>query len=132
TAMGSGTIANGSFATAMGSGTLASGSVTTAMGLNTTAQAYASLAIGRFNTAAGNSTAWFDFDPLFVAGNGYGSASTQRSNALTLYKNGNLTIAGSLTQSSDARLKQDVAPLTGALEALAALQPVRYRFRAGT
>lgn len=130
-AMGHETKASGYYsATAMGSGTLASGYNATAMGLNTTAQAYASLAIGRFNTLAGNPTAWSGTDPLFVAGNG--ASATQRSNALTLYKNGNLTIAGSLTQSSDARLKQDVAPLTGALEALAALQPVRYRFRAGT
>ena len=42
---------------------------------------------------------------------------------------GNLTIAGMLTENSDARLKTDVRALTGALDAVRALRPVRYRLR---
>ena len=37
-----------------------------------------------------------------------------------------------LTQSSDRRLKEDLTPLMGVLEALESLEPVYYRFRAGT
>ena len=58
-------------------------------------------------------------------------SSMSRGNALTLRKNGNLNIAGTLTQTSDRRLKTDIHPLTDALDGLARLQPVRYRFREG-
>ena len=78
---------------------------------------------------AGNPNAWVATDPLFVAGNGTSDAS--RSNALTLFKNGNLTIAGTLTQSSDARLKEEIEPLEGVLDRVLRLQPVTYRFKEG-
>ncbi|MDX1548011.1 MAG: tail fiber domain-containing protein, partial [Rhodothermales bacterium] len=130
TAMGVSTTASGNSATALGALTTASGARATAMGSITTAQAYASLVIGRYNTLSGSTTTWVSTDPLFVAGNG--ASGTSRSDALTLLKNGDLTIAGTLTENSDRRLKTDIRPLTGALDTITALRAVRYRFREGT
>jgi hypothetical protein len=130
TAMGAITTASGSFSTAMGDGTVASGVGSTAIGRATTAQAWASLVIGQYNMVEGNQQGWVPTDPLFVAGNG--SGTDLRANALTLFKNGNLTIAGTLAENSDIRLKEDVQPLGDVLARVLQLDPIRYRFRAGT
>ena len=58
--------------------------------------------IGNYNVPQGSKDAWYGTDNLFIAGNG---AEGARSNALELKWNGNLQIAGTLTQSSDRRLK---------------------------
>lgn len=129
TAMGRNAAASGDYSTAMGFSTMASGDYSTAMGEWTTAQAYASLVIGRWNVIQGISGSWVPGDPLFVVGNG---TSSIRSNALTLLKDGNLTIAGTLTQNSDARLKEDVVTLESGLEVVLGLRAVRYRFIEGT
>ena len=129
TAMGLVSTASGSTSIATGSFTTASGILTTTMGLRTTAQAYLSLVLGRNNTITGNTDLWVPSDPILVVGNG---TDTNPSNALTLLKNGNLTIAGTLTENSDQRLKEGIIPLTEVLNDLARLQPIRYRFRAGT
>ena len=130
TAMGSGTTAVGQVSTTLGLGTRASGNGSVAMGQNTEASAFLSLAIGRYNVVAGSANSWVPTDPLFVAGMGTSVAAPL--NALTLLKNGNLTIAGTLTQSSDIRLKQEIEPLGDALDGVSRLQPIRYRFREGT
>lgn len=143
TAMGVGATASNAYATATGYQTTASGIASTAMGYQTTAfgtystalgqltraNPFASLVIGRSNVIMGSSTSWVPTDPLFVAGNG---DATTASNALTLLKNGNLTIAGTLTQSSDIRFKDDIAPVRSALDDVLRLRPIRFRFREGT
>ncbi|MEJ2218655.1 MAG: tail fiber domain-containing protein [Gemmatimonadota bacterium] len=129
-AVGEATTASGYGAIAFGLNTTASGGLSAALGYTTVAQAYGSLVIGQYNVVEGTPTSWAGSDPLFVAGSG--TSTTVRSNALTLYKNGNLTIAGTLTQSSDARLKEDMEPLEGTLERVLRLTPIRYHFRAGT
>lgn len=126
TAMGNTTTASGGGSTSMGYGTTASGSYSTAMGLSVTAQAHSSLVIGRYNIITGSSLFWTNTDPLFVAGNGNGASP---SNALTLYKNGNLTIAGTLTQSSDIRLKKDIKQLDNSLEKIAQLHGYHYHWK---
>lgn len=131
TATGWYTTASGDHSTAMGSQTTASGDHSTAIGYGTEAQAYGSLVIGRYNTISGTQNLWDSSEPLLVAGNGWG-ASVGRSDALTLLKNGNLTIAGTLTENSDIRLKTDVEPLEHALDALLDLRPIRYKFLQGT
>jgi len=90
TAMGSGTTASGISSTAMGSGATASGWGSTAMGYGTIAKAYASVVIGRYNDSTGTATSWLATDPVFVIGNGTGP--TNRSNALTVLKNGSVAI----------------------------------------
>src|SRR5690606_4590080 len=124
------TTASGQYSTAWGMQSAATGLGATAMGFNTVAQAAGSLVIGRYNVIEGIPDAWADNDdPLFVAGNG---SPIVRSNALVLRRNGDLTIAGTLTESSDARLKEEIEPLGDVLDRVLRLQPVTYRFREGT
>lgn len=130
TAMGLLTTAFGDYSTATGYSTYSAGTASTAMGWTTRSEAYASLAIGRFNVIGGSPTSWIATDPLLVAGNGFDASS--RSNALTLFKNGNMTIAGTLTQSSDLRYKEAIEPLDSALSGVLRLDPIYYRFREGT
>jgi hypothetical protein len=100
TAMGAATEASGEESTAMGVGTEASGDVSTAMGYLTEAPSYAETAIGAWNsTYTPNSATSLDpNDRLFVIGNGI---STNRSNAMTVLKNGNVGIS---TTSPDEKL----------------------------
>jgi hypothetical protein len=126
TALGNVTTASGTASTAMGSSTTAAGNYSTVMGLRTIAATDHSLTIGNYNDAntSGDNT-------LFVAGNG--SDNNNRSDALRLDFDGNLTIAGTLTESSDRRLKTGIEPLkTDVLDQLGHIRPVRYRFKEGT
>ncbi len=89
TAMGDYTTASGDNSTAMGSATTASGDNSTAMGFATKAESYISLAVGRYNKGGGTPNNWISSDPLFEIGNG---TSSNRSNAVTVLKNGNVGI----------------------------------------
>ena len=89
TALGRSTTAAGNYATAMGNGTTASGEYSTAMGSSTVANSYASLAMGRYNIGNGTIGSWVGTDPLFEIGNG--SSFSNKSNALTVLKNGTIT-----------------------------------------
>jgi hypothetical protein len=89
TAIGRSTTASGSHSTAMGSFTTASGARSTSMGLDTDAESFTSTAMGRFNVGGGNATTWVETDPLFEIGNG--PTSNNRTNALTVLKNGTIT-----------------------------------------
>jgi hypothetical protein len=71
---------------------LATGFYATAFGNNTYSKAYGSFVIGQYNEIAGDSTQWVSTDPVFVVGNGLNS--TDRSNAVTLYKNGRSIFEG--------------------------------------
>ena len=128
TAMGEDTTASGSSSTAMGWSTTAIGSYSTAMGDRTTAQAYASLVLGRWNVISGTTGSWVATDPVLVVGNG---TSAGRSNAFTLLKNGNLTIAGTLTQGSDRSVKENFAAVDAreVLEKVAALPIETWNYR---
>ncbi|NOY38365.1 MAG: tail fiber domain-containing protein, partial [Chlorobi bacterium] len=92
-----------------------------------TAQSYASLVIGRYNVKEGSTTSWVSSDPLFVAGNG--TTDGTRSNALILYKNGDMTIKGNFTEGSDIRLKKNISRLSGTLEKINRINPVSFEFK---
>lgn len=103
--------------------TLASGSGSHASGVYTIAQGYAQTAIGRSNIAQGNSTTASSTDHAFIIGNG----TTVRSNAMTVTFAGNTTIAGTLTQSSDRRLKEHINYLDAdAVEFIDRLKPAHF------
>lgn len=91
-AMGFMTTAEGENSTALGVGSWAAGEGSTALGQHTYAGSYASLAIGRYNIGDGHPTQWLENDPIFEIGNG---TSTTPSNALTVFKNGKLSLQGS-------------------------------------
>lgn len=98
--------ASGQYSTAFGSHSTASGAHSLAVGFYSEASAENGVAIGdalansnymtalgRFNeNVAGQSlTNWVDTDQLFVIGNGTGWQNANRSNALTILKNGTIT-----------------------------------------
>lgn len=124
-------IASGRYSFAMGPFCNASGEGSSAMGLFLDTRAYNAFSVGQFNVAytGANPTVQVATDPLFQAGNG--TSFTARSDAMVLFKNGNMTIAGTLTENSDARLKTDVQPLGEVLERLRNVHGVSYRFKDG-
>lgn len=99
-AMGSGTTASGDFSTSFGSSSTANGNYSTTFGLSNladgnfsftsgrglNADAFYSSVFGRYNNGGGDPSEWLDQEPLFEIGNG--TSDTNRSNALTVYKNG--------------------------------------------
>ncbi|MFN9710930.1 MAG: hypothetical protein ACK55K_05930 [Bacteroidota bacterium] len=96
------TTASASAAFSSGNQTIAKGNNSFAMGDQTVARSYASLALGRFNdTIAGSSTTtWVNTDPVLTIGNG--TSDVARSNAMTVYKNGDADISGFTKLGSDA------------------------------
>ncbi len=131
TAFGSYTTALGNYSTALGYGTIASGNGSTALGNTTTAESYCETVIGRFNTnyTPSSTNEWNSADRLFVVGNGTTSAA--RSDALIVYKNGNATLKGTLTQGSDRNRKTDIVPADTAaiLSAVAALPVSTWKYK---
>ncbi len=119
--------ASGDYSFAFGNANTASGNYSTVTGYTCTAQAYASLVLGRYNIVEGTTDSWVDTEPVLVVGNG--TSTSSRSNAFTLLKNGSLTIAGSLSQNSDRRLKTDIVPLFDALSSIEQITPVYYKFK---
>ncbi|MBQ9214089.1 MAG: tail fiber domain-containing protein, partial [Bacteroidales bacterium] len=88
--------------------------------------ANAQFVCGRFNKEVGsNNTTTF---PLFIVGNGTRPTETARSNAFEVYTTGNATLAGTLTQSSDSRLKNNVTNIGSALENVVKLRGVTFNW----
>ena len=151
-ATGYGSSASGMTAVAMGEDVLATGNSSTALGFGTQANAPNSVAMGFGSVADGDNAVAMGFDVLasvdhsfaagscngqsgiFVIGNGplnsAGNGCASFSNALRLDENGNLEIAGSLTENSDRRLKTAIEPLgPDALQKLSTIDPVRFEFK---
>ncbi|WP_309387642.1 hypothetical protein [Cerasicoccus frondis] len=90
--------------------TIANGQYSFAAGLMTNAEAYNSFVVGRYNRSLDsndsvpNATAWEDDDPVFEIGIGNGQSGhvDQYKNAVTVYKNGDVDIAGAITVKSYA------------------------------
>ncbi|MFC2129542.1 tail fiber domain-containing protein [Bacteroidota bacterium] len=118
--------ASSSNAMVMGNSNLGSGNYSKAIGTGLISQSRSSTVVGSYNVAQGDSTTWVATDPIFVVGNGQFSSS--RSDALVLLKNGNMTIAGTLTQNSDIRYKENIRAFTNAKEMLEKITPVYYEF----
>jgi hypothetical protein len=90
TSMGAGTHASGMASTALGGATTAYGDEATSVGYKTLAWAKASLAAGQFNVGLGSPNAWVLTDPVFEIG--IGTSETDKANAVTVLKNGNVGI----------------------------------------
>lgn len=84
----------------MGDQTDASGRASTAMGFRTKADSLSSMAIGQYNLGGGHATQWNGEDPLFEIGNG--TSFGNRSNAVTVYKNGNMEVSGTIRTAEPA------------------------------
>lgn len=123
TASGAYAHAEGAFTTASYSGahaegawTVASGEFSHAAGWYTIADQTSQTAVGQYNTSG-------DTNCLFVVGKGDRSS---RSNAFSVYKNGNATLAGSLTQNSDRKLKKISE---GSIPDTTGIKAVRFRWK---
>ena len=97
TALGVGTEATNISCTALGWFNQATGSYSTALGTNTLAAGFASTAVGMNNISRGDPNNWIWTDPIFQVGNG--APSTNRSDALTILKNGQMHIPQGLDAS---------------------------------
>lgn len=106
TAMGGATLASGDFSTTMGYATNASGGSSTALGWGTIAKAVGSLSAGVYNddTDSPSSTA-APTDRIFQVGNG---TSSTRSNAITVFRNGNTGI-GTVTPNASLQFSNTTA-----------------------
>ena len=111
-ALGSYTFASGSSSTAMGDNTTASGHNSIAMGFKTTAKSYVETAIGSYSTnyIPESTTNWDGNDRLFVIGNGYSPSTT--NNALTVLKNGNISVGGENPESLLEVTHKNGAPIS--------------------
>jgi len=129
---GRNTVANANYSFSFGTSNLAAARAAVAFGEAVQARCSRSMSIGYFNAA--NADDCPTDEVAFNVGNGDPNSGT-RSDALVLDKDGDLMIAGSLMENSDARLKTNVSPLSRegrVLEKLATVTPVRYRFKEGT
>lgn len=124
-----GAIANGNQSFAANLYTKTNGVASATFGNGVYSNSYACFALGQFNDTVSmtNATAWIETDPVLVVGNG--TANTSRSNALTLLKNGKLTISGTLTQNSDIKLKENISPLENVLSKITNIKPVYFEFK---
>ncbi len=89
TALGYDTRALGDYSFATGLRSIATGNYSFASGLSTKADSRYSTTFGRYNIGGGTASSWDPIDPLFEIGNG--SDDANRSNALTILKNGTIT-----------------------------------------
>ncbi len=150
TAWGDETKASGSWATAWGDGTEASGDWATAWGYYTDAPSAYETVLGCFNVkyTPNDPDGWDENDRLFVIANGIGYGSDNRSNAVTILKNGKIgigdvTIPGLSLQLpnnpatgtaqayqwvtySDARIKSNQKEINYGLKEIMALKPKSY------
>ena len=93
--LGTYTKALNDYSQAFGKSSEARGQVSTAFGEGTYSDAQFSLALGRWNVGGGSNGSWVETDPIFEIGNG--SNDQNRSNALTVLKNGKSTFANDMT-----------------------------------
>jgi len=146
-AMGLNNTSSSNYSTAMGSNTTASGLYSFTCGYSTTAPSLCEVAVGLYNTTyAGNPNTLISTNRIFVVGNG--TSSADRSNALTILKNGctgigvdapTYTLAvsgtaaktggGSWTNLSDRRLKDIQGEYSKGLNEVVALQPVMFTYK---
>jgi len=124
--------ASGTQSTAMGAKAFAIGHTSVSIGQGTRADSPNSTAMGILNVGGGNPLQGSSTDPIFEVGNGYysgGGTVENRSNAFSLLRNGNATLAGSLTQNSDRRLKTNITKLQYGLNTILQLNPVSYNWK---
>lgn len=106
-AVGNGNKATNSFGSSMGWGntssglssfssgvlTKALGTGSSSFGLSTEASSFYSFVLGRNNIGGGDATSWVDTDPLFEIG--IGSDASNKDNAMTVLKNGDIGVGSS-------------------------------------
>ena len=126
------TLGDYSFSIGLFSESIAYGSVS--IGNNAIADGYNTIAIGTANTIDSNASPdeWNQSNRAFVIGNGVyddESATLTRSDAFTVWFNGDATLAGNLNINSDARLKANIISLGGTLSKLLQIDGKSYTMK---
>lgn len=121
---------------AFGKNTHTQGRYSAAFGNETQALTFTETAFGQYNTlyAINSPFNWDVNDRLFVIGNGTGATAALRSDALVVWKDGNVEIPGhvtciSLTETSDKRFKQNILPLSPVLTSVLRINGISYFWR---
>lgn len=97
--MGTSAAANNKNSVAIGYESKANGIYSVAIGNNVTANSFGEFALGQFaEEVTGTADTWNQDEQLFTLGNG--TSATDRSNALTIYKNGKTIIRGRYAYST--------------------------------
>lgn len=132
--IGENNISTGDYSMALG---LFSESIATqsfAFGANAYADGYNTTAIGSANTVDDSAIAdqWNQNNRAFVIGNGFydiDNAQLTRSDAFTVWFNGDATLAGNLNINSDARLKANIVSLGATLSKLLQIDGKSYTMK---
>ena len=136
-AMGRNTIASGFHATAFGLSTVSEAWYATSMGVGTAAQSRAETVIGSYNSLykpMGSTNRWEPLDRLFVIGNGTGSTTASRTDALVMLKNGDTTTQGIWTGLgfnivSARNKKKKLKKLSLGMAVVKELIPYQYEYK---
>ncbi len=104
-AIGNNATSNAERSFAIGYNSVNSGANSFAIGNNTETKNNV-FAIGRYNLGTGGTNSWIDSEPLFEIGNGN---SSNRSNAFTVYKNGEVEIQGQIKNLPTPTESDDIA-----------------------
>lgn len=115
TAIGGKSNSNGIASFAAGQETYAEGDYSVSMGVGVKTYSYGSASFGTYNIGiTGSATDWSGADPLFEIGNGTGN--DDRSNAVTILKNGRTDISGQLHAKSNLFVYNTLYPPTVTLK----------------
>jgi len=136
-AMGRNTIASGYNSSAFGISTKASAWYSSAFGQGTEANSRTEMVIGSYNsktTSLGGTRDWNPLDRLFVIGNGTGSTTASRTDALVMLKNGTTLVNGmwtgpGFTILSDRRLKSKSSKLKHGIKELEKINTYKYELK---
>ena len=93
-AIGTGCKAKNNYSTAIGTAAIANGESSVSIGLGTNAKGFSSVVVGMYNDSilTINQNAIDPLTPLFIVGNGDGTGSGQRKNAMVVRKDGRVGI----------------------------------------
>jgi len=124
-AEGNGTIASGGQSHAEGHETTASGTMSHAEGYKTTASGHSSHAAGwQANAIHDHTYVWSD--GTSISSSSEKQYTVRAQNGIRLY-GGNVYYQGSLVDESDLRLKQNIAPITSALDKVEQINGVYFQ-----
>jgi hypothetical protein len=132
TALGDHTMSAGWASLTSGYFTKASGWYSTAFGNSSIAKGYASTVLGVYNDSlitGPDQTSILPTTPLFIVGNGEGTLTGQRHNAMVVYKNGNMVLKNPTTVTTVPG--GFTVPISGAGTRMMWL-PEKSAFRVGT
>ena len=132
--IGENNISTGDYSMALGLFSESVAKKSFAFGNNAYADGYNTTAIGSANTVDDSAIAdqWNKNNRAFVIGNGFyddDSAQLTRSDAFTVWFNGDATLAGNLNINSDARLKANILSLGSTLSKLLQIDGKSYTMK---